>query len=336
MIFAPPYLLNVDEPSRVNAFLKSVGFYNQGEVLENVSVAGDGNMNVVLRATTNQRSFILKQSRPYVNKYPTVEAPFDRIVREHRFYEIVRENSVLRDYTPEVYFFNRPNYILCLQDFGNANDFSNIYQKEVEISKPDMADIAKAVSELHFAFKDVDSSQRVINSELHKLNHQHIFELPVKESNGFDLNMVCPGLQNRTSRFRTDKPLGKMSKELGQMYLSDKGTRLLHGDYYPGSWLNTKDGFKMIDPEFCFTGLPEYELAVAIAHLKMAQQSDSVIKDLFVYYHFDNKFDGSLFSKFAGMEIIRRIIGLAQLPLDLSLGERLSLLDEAYELVLNG
>ena len=34
--------------------------------------------------------------------------------------------------------------------------------------------------------------------------------------------------------------------------------------------------------------------------------------------------------------MIRRILGLAQLPLELDLKERLELLDEAYELVING
>jgi len=57
---------------------------------------------------------------------------------------------------------------------------------------------------------------------------------------------------------------------------------------------------------------------------------------MFVYYHFDSRFDGGLFSKFAGIEVIRRIIGLAQLPLDLTLKERLDLLDEAYEWVVKG
>lgn len=336
LIFAPPYLLNPEDPKRVKAFLSSVKFLDEGEQVEDVSLAGDGNMNVVIRVKTNHRSFILKQSRPYVNKYPSVAAPSDRILREHRFYEIVRANEVLRSYTPEIYFLNESNYVLCMEDFPNANDYTTIYKKGVELPKGDMAAIARAVSELHFGFSEESAYQRVSNLELRKLNHQHIFELPLEESNGFDLNLIVPGLQDRTNKFRSDQQLKKISSELGELYLSDQGSRLLHGDYYPGSWLNTDQGFKMIDPEFCYTGMPEYELGIAVAHLKMAQQSDSLMKDMFVYYHFDKRFDGTLFSKFAGIEIIRRIIGLAQLPLDLSLGERLSLLDEAYELVTNG
>lgn len=335
MLFAPSYLLNPDDPKKVNGFLKSKQFYEEGERFEQASLAGDGNMNVVVRVQTNLRSFILKQSRPYVNKYPTVKAPSERIFEEHRFYEIVRQNKVLQKFTPEVYFLDRSNFILCMQDFGHANDYTSIYQRGAELPKEDMSNIAKAVSELHFEFQDPAKYGRVENTALRTLNYEHVFKLPLEESNGFDLNMVMPGLHEKTAKFRTDFGLKKMADELGEVYLSGRGNRLLHGDYYPGSWLRTTDGFKMIDPEFCFTGTPEYELAVAVAHLKMAQQPDSLMKDLFVYYHFDDKFDGTLFSKFAGVEMIRRIIGLAQLPLELNLGERLSLLDEAYELVMH-
>ena len=335
-IFAPPFMLNEDEPKRVDGFLRSMDFYEDNEKFERVSLAGDGNMNVVLRVETNQRSFILKQSRPWVNKYPDVQAPASRIYREQLFYDIVRNNEILMEHTPEIYFFNESNFTLCMQDFGTAQDFTDVYQKGQEIEKSDMAVIAKVISELHYNFKDNPKSGRIENKELRTINHQHIFELPLSESNGFDLNMILPGLQEKTARFRKDNALKKMSTELGNLYLSGEGNKLLHGDYYPGSWLKTNDGFKMIDPEFCFTGMPEFELGITVAHLKMSQQPDALMKDLFVYYHFDDQFDGSLFSKFAGIEIIRRIIGLAQLPLDLSLGERLTLLDEAYELVLNG
>jgi 5-methylthioribose kinase len=104
----------------------------------------------------------------------------------------------------------------------------------------------------------------------------------------------------------------------------------------PEAGSKTAKGFRIIDPEFCFFGRPEFELGVAVAHLKMAQQPDALIKDLFIYYHFDKQFDGSLFTKFAGIEIIRRLIGVAQLPLELTLQERLDLLEEARALVVKG
>ncbi|TNF25969.1 MAG: aminoglycoside phosphotransferase [Bacteroidetes bacterium] len=334
--FGTEVILDVENVRSVESYLKGSQFMLPEERLLRLEVAGEGNMNVVLRATTDQRSFILKQPRPWVRKFPSVAAPISRINVEYQFYRTVRSNAVIREYTPEVYWFDEENLILCMEDLGPSSDFTNIYRKDTGLQRSQMADIARVVSELHFQFKDMPDSERVQNLELRQLNHAHIFQLPLEANNGFDLDAVIPGMQAATVKFRTDEVLKKRAKELGEVYLGDSGNRLLHGDYYPGSWLNTEKGFRMIDPEFCFTGPAEFELAVCVAHLKMAQQPDSIIKDLFVYYHFDSRFDGSLFSKFSGMEMIRRLIGLAQLPLELDLKERLSLLEEAYELVVSG
>jgi 5-methylthioribose kinase len=45
--------------------------------------------------------------------------------------------------------------------------------------------------------------------------------------------------------------------------------------------------------------------------------------------------DVQLLSQFTGIEILRRLIGLAQLPLERSLEEKERLLELGYELVVN-
>ncbi len=330
------FLLDVNNPVGLERYLLQNNRLNEGEKLEHLEGAGDGNMNMVLRATTNQRSFILKQSLPYVHRFPIIKAPRERILTEFEFYGIVRKNESIRKLTPEMYWLDVENFLLCMEDFGRSQDFMHIYKKGQNLEKGEMADIARMVSELHFGFKYEPSDVMIPNMEMRLLNHAHIFELPLSVTNGFNLDGVLSELQSATEKFRNDEKLKRAAKDLGEIYLSNSGTRLLHGDYYPGSWLKTPNGFRMIDPEFCFKGPAEFELGVAVAHLKMAQQSESIMKDLFVYYHFDSKFDGSLFSKFAGMEMMRRMLGLAQLPLELDLNERLTLLDEAYELILHG
>ena len=330
------FLLDVKNPNGLESFLGKNDYLNDGEKLEHVEVAGDGNMNMVLRVITNQRAFILKQSLQWVHRFPMVKAPRERILTEFEFYQTVRQNEAIRKLTPEMYWLNETNFLLCMEDFGRSQDFMHLYKKGGNLEKGEMADMARCVSELHFNFKFESDDTGMPNKQMRQLNHSHIFDFPLNQDNGFDLDGVMSGLQAATDKFRTDEKLKKCAEELGEIYMADSGTRLLHGDYYPGSWLKTPNGFRMIDPEFCFKGPAEFELGVAMAHLKMAQQSDRLLKDLFVYYHFDSKFDGSLFSKFAGIEIIRRLLGLAQLPLELDLKERLALLDEAYELVLNG
>jgi len=330
------FYLDVSNSDALQRFLREKGRLRANEHITALASAGEGNMNCTLRVTTDQGSFILKQARPYVVRFPQIPAPLDRIHREEEFYSIVRSDALLRQHTPEVLWSEREHYLLALEDLGHSTDFTSIYRKGVDVSKTDILSISKVLSELHYRFNVDTISERITNFEMRKLNHEHIFEVPLQLGDGPDLNAFCPGLQRATTSFRTDERLKAKARALGNIYLHEQGSTLIHGDYYPGSWLKTANGFRIIDPEFCFFGHPEFELGVAVAHLKMAQQPDSLIKDLFIYYHFDKRFDGSLFTRFAGMEVIRRLLGMAQLPLELDLFERLDLLEEARHWVLKG
>ena len=67
---------------KLNNYLKDrLNFLNKNEALIQTEIAGEGNMNVVMRLKTNQRSFILKQSRPFVKKYPNIAAPLIAKIR---------------------------------------------------------------------------------------------------------------------------------------------------------------------------------------------------------------------------------------------------------------
>ena len=48
-------------------------------------------MNCTLRVTTTRRSFILKQARPWVEKYPQIAAPVERARVEAAFYAAVAD-----------------------------------------------------------------------------------------------------------------------------------------------------------------------------------------------------------------------------------------------------
>jgi 5-methylthioribose kinase len=85
----------------------------------------------------------------------------------------------------------------------------------------------------------------------------------------------------------------------------------------------------VIDPEFCFFGMPEFEIGVMVAHLEMAQQPPALIKQAIQQYQSKAPLDTSLQQKFTAVEILRRIMGLAQLPLALDLEERVALLRSA-------
>ena len=109
---------------------------------------------------------------------------------------------------------------------------------------------------------------------------------------------------------------------LGEIYLKDDGGVLLHGDYYPGSWLKTESGFRVIDPEFCFAGPQEFDLGVVAAHwIFCGGKADASTIDR-VTQTIAGDISLERVKGFAGAEIVRRLIGVAQLPLDADLGRR--------------
>ena len=72
---AEPVWLDAGDAAGVARFLRERGWIEPDEVVLEVGRAGDGNMNLTLRVRTGQRSLILKQARPWVEKYPHIAAP---------------------------------------------------------------------------------------------------------------------------------------------------------------------------------------------------------------------------------------------------------------------
>lgn len=87
----------------------------------------------------------------------------------------------------------------------------------------------------------------------------------------------------------------------------------------------------MIDPEFCFAGFAEFDLGVMAAHLIMATQEPTLLDQILEGYTLPK--NSTMVKQVAGTEMLRRIIGLAQLPLERSLEEKASLLELAQKFI---
>ena len=321
-------------PQTVEVYLKEQQWITPEDKVLALEKPGEGNMNVVVRVKLEEGSLILKQSRPFVQKYPQIPAPIERVAIESRFYDLVSENEQLDTFLPGVIGYDETLYIFALEDLGAGADYTFLYQKGQAGVLSEIETAVKFLYELHgihFSEKEIDNFPD--NLALRTLNHEHLFVYPYLLDNGFDLDTVQEGLQEVAMIYKQDEVLKKEIEQLGDQYLSS-GTTLLHGDFYPGSWLRVKNGFRVIDPEFCFFGPAEYDYGVMVAHLKMAQLPAATITAALKHYPTTGSdFNQKLANQFVGMEILRRIIGLAQLPLDLSLDERKNLLAEAAQLV---
>ncbi len=315
--------------NKLSDLLQEIGFFStDDEHILTIEKPGDGNMNVVIRAETLSRSFIIKQSREFVQKYQDIKAPIDRIDVEYQFYKAIENEASIAEYFPKVLAYKKEHHLLILEDLGNCKDMSFLYNFKM-ISEETISELTQITKIIHGSKHTKNYPE---NKLLRELNHQHIFVLPFEETNGFNLDEIQNGLQKLSLKYKKDFLLKSTINTIGYQYLSE-GNTLIHGDYYPGSWMLKNQDIYVIDPEFSFLGFPEFDLGVLAAHIVLITSNKAYISTIINTYN-SNTIDKKLVEQIAGIEIMRRIIGIAQLPLSRTLNEKEMLLDMAYNLIM--
>ena len=323
--FPGSYLIT-PERSNVARYLRGIQFMNAGEEVLDVHKPGEGNMNLVLRVVTNQRQFILKQSRPWVEKYPAIPAPAERNRIEGAFYKKISGNSLLRGYSPDILWLDERSNISLMTDLGEGTDYMDLYRADQILEQDVVERLVQYLVELH----KIDASGFPDNFSMRELNHEHIFRFPFIEDNGFDLDQIQPGLAELALKYKRNSNLTSTIFSLGQKYLA-WGSVLVHGDYYPGCWLSTTRGLKIIDPEFCFPGFAEFDLGMMTGHLLLSAQPEHYLSLIMDLYRTEKIIHDKLVFQIGGISVLRRILGVAQLPLEYSLEEKEQLMDRATQ-----
>lgn len=321
----------LDDPETLIHFLRKNAWIAPDESVNEISKAGEGNMNFVARIRTSTRNIIFKQSRPWVEKYPQIEAPVERIESEIAFYEAVKPLQAVSGGMPALLAVAPHARCALFEDLGEVEDYANIYDGDL----PPLAEIQHLIQwlgTLHSTSFDPKYKSTLANRAMRALNHAHLFDIPLQPDNGLALDNITPGLQAHAATLQQNDTFVKTIQQLGTRYLAD-GPTLLHGDFYPGSWVRTTSGPRVIDPEFGFFGPASYDAGVCAAHLFMAGFDDATIQQLLQAYQQPDGFDQQLACQFAGMEIMRRLIGVAQLPMTRTLAIKVQLLDRAAQLV---
>ena len=328
------YFLDASDRHGLTGFLHAQAWIDPDDTVRHLTPAGEGNMNCTLRVTTDTRTFILKQSRPWVEKYPDIAAPVDRALQEGAFYQAVAHHRPLAQMMPELLGVSRASRILMLADLGSAADYTGVYRGD-RIESDDVDALVTYLSALHAVSAESWSAGGFVNRDMRRLNHHHIFEFPLISSAGVDLDAVTLGLQAEADKLRRETDYVSAVMRLGDLYLDD-GRALLHGDFFPGSWVKAEHGPRVIDPEFCFFGPPEFDVGVFLAHLFLSGQTPQIRQRVTEGYRRDQQFDDDLAAQFAGVEMMRRLLGVAQLPLPATLTQKHLWLATSRQLVCGG
>ncbi|HVP28510.1 MAG TPA: phosphotransferase [Myxococcota bacterium] len=330
--------LEPDDAPAVEAWLRARGWLAPNESFVRSERAGEGNMNLVLRIHTTRRSLVVKQARPWVEKYDQIAAPWDRALVEQRFYARVAEIPLVAAGMPKLLAADAPARAHLLEDLSPARDCAFVYAREgAGLGEPVLVALACWLRALH-AGTAGPAEPAFANREMRALQAEHVFHVPYADPPALDLDALEPGLAAAGRALASDAAFRAALAATEAAYLAD-GRCLVHGDFFPGSWLLAAGGVRVIDPEFGFWGDPELDLGVAVAHLALAGAGEGAATTLLGAYRSAEDapaVDLGGIARSAAAEVARRVLGVAQLPLRTPAGGRAELVARAREAMVAG
>src|SRR5262245_9841425 len=197
--------LDAGDASGVNGFLADRGWLEPGERMIDCARAGDGNMNLTLRVRTDRRSMILKQARPWVEKYDHIAAPWERSLSERWFYERVAAIPEVARHVPRLLASDPDVRVLLLEDLDGASDLTAIYAGE-RLEPAEVEELARVLRALHDATAG-DPARPGFNRAMRELNHAHCFVVPLDPATTLPLDRFEPGLETVRATFSADRAL---------------------------------------------------------------------------------------------------------------------------------
>jgi len=338
MSFQLPVDATEESRSAVLTYLVQRGLAGPSDALR-LERPGPSNMNCVWRALLPRGNLILKQARSWVEKFPSIAAPVDRAEAEARFYRLTGQNIDLAARLPRLIDHDANTHLLVLGDLAPAEPLEAAYSGRSLLDSKVIEDLARWVTRLHKVEIPSIDAEKFRNRGMRALNHAHIFDLPLREAGVFDelLERITPGLADLARKLRSDDAYVSKVGSLGRRYLDADRPSLIHGDLFLGSLLlKNRSEIMVIDPEFSFGGDPEFDLGVFYAHLLLSNQSPMLASEWLERTVILGEASVALVKQYAGVEIMRRLIGVAQLPLTVPLDVKRELLEHSRKLVCAG
>ena len=335
-----PFLIRADAPEAHEAlatYLRDRGWIDRDDAVVSAAAAGDGNMNCTLRVITRRTQLIVKQGRPWVEKYPDIPAPPDRTLVEAAFYAHVAATRDVAAHMPAFIGLDHAARVLVLADCVGFRDATFVYDGDA-LGAAHVTALLNYLAALHRGPVSDATAPPFANAAMRALNHTYIYAQPLAADAAFHarLDSLTPGLAAIAATLAADVPYANAVTRLGHEYLDGPGRALLHGDFFPGSWLVHDADVVVIDPEFCFAGPPEFDYGVMAAHVLLAGHDDALAARM-ATAAVARGHSRALVDGFAGVEVMRRLIGVAQLPrLTRTLDVKHALLERSRRLVLGG
>jgi 5-methylthioribose kinase len=301
--------------SNLPDYLRNLGLVRAGEAVA-VEKAGDGNINWVRRARLGDgRSWVVKQARPALERFPEYRVSTGRILAEALYYESVaaldRQQSC-----PRVVRFDAEARVLVLEDLGDAERLDRAQARGADVSGAARR-IATFLGSVHRGVDARSLAPRFRDDAMRRLHGDHIFHLPYRE-NDFPLS---PALQSRAAAIRRDRALIGIIDAAHARYL-EPGGALVHGDVQSANVLLPSGRAVLLDAEIAHVGDPAFDLGVFAAHLlapALARGAGAEALPLVesawrAYCGTAAEVAFRDVARYAGIELLRRTLGAARMP----------------------
>ena len=314
-----------------------IGFFDPGADLHCEEI-GDGNLNFVYRvfdAARPECSLVLKQAPPYIKilgpDYPLLP---ERLTYESRALEAY--NQFVSEAVPTQYYFDSDAAVIVMEDLrGYRLLRDDLIAGKVNQTVPEQ--IGRFMGCVHSQThkNNLDSPiadkyrEDFANTVMQSITADYVFTLPFTEH---ETNFWTEGLESDVTRLKTDDVFLKQAQNLKSSFLIvQRG--LTHGDLHTGSIMVKDDTAKVIDAEFAFYGPVGFDIGLfwanyLLSYFSHTENADvqSEIKTAIIQtwetYTEEFEMDPTLKFRilhiifhesvgFAGMEMLRRIIGAA-------------------------
>ncbi len=304
------------DEGNLSAYLVARGIVAAGSPVR-VEAAGDGNINWVRRARCDTGSWIVKQARPALERFPEYRVSTERIAFEARYYEAVRPLDAA-NVCPQVLDFDPDQRVLILEDLGTVPRLDRAL-----LDGRDGSAVARRLGEflgkVHRATRGPEMAGRFENQAMRELHGEHIFSLPFRPN---DFPLAEP-VAARAKRLWGDSALVALADAAYARYRAPRGA-LVHADVQAGNILLAPEGAKLLDAEIAHLGDPAFDLGVLFAHFLLPAFAHgdfgvarAALGEGWEAYAAQGEPASVRFeecARYAGIEILRRTLGAARVP----------------------
>lgn len=300
---------------------------------------GYGNLNTVYRvcdAARPERTLVLKHAPPYIKILgPAYPLSIERLTYEARALNIYHQ--LVPGSVPVPYDFDAETAVIAMEDIRDASILrDDLIAGNVNTYIAEQIGRFMGVVHSRTYIENLDSEtvqqyrEQFANTTMQAITADYVFTLPFTEH---ETNFWTPGLEVDIQHLKADIDFLQGAAALKQIFLTTQQA-LVHGDLHTGSVLVQGRTAKVIDAEFAFYGPIGFDLGLYWANYLLSYFSHqdngdvqsalkTAITEIWDTYSVEFKIDDTGLKEqtlqkifhdgvgFAGLEILRRLIGAA-------------------------